>query len=273
MKADWHDQSAMDSCTTDVEVLLAPFLLIRRAVSVTVRLSQSADEARNNNVDQLVTAVKSHSVQEEHTRSTESDNPDDYTGSITYWMHEISCWTIWLDYSLDDLPGPTAAKLRLERWRNWDSTFERHIAAHMMVEYTFATSVPVVINVLRYLHNHGRTVQRVMAQAFTDRYNHRIRLQRDFSVLESCQERHATLVRFKSDAGPNGAAIGSPYWVCVDDKSSKPTPDQESVWRDDFSEGAPSKSDPGGWGNFSRGRTVNLHRETGAILRVYGRDP
>jgi hypothetical protein len=81
---------------TDAEILLSPFLRLRNARKIAVSTTPYG---------------------------LDLDDADDMDDDMIACYEDT--WTVWFDYILDDLPGPSAQHTRLERFCHWTPRYEK----------------------------------------------------------------------------------------------------------------------------------------------------
>ncbi len=112
--------STMGYDTTDLEILLSPFLRLRYAEQIELKLPFDREHQM---LDELVKNIRHNAVSTIPFGQYENDDETD-DEMIT---SDEDTWTVWFDHILDDLPGPSAPFIRLERFWNWSSHYERNM--------------------------------------------------------------------------------------------------------------------------------------------------
>jgi hypothetical protein len=74
-------------------------------------------------LDELVGNIRQNAVSTIPFGQYENDDETDDEMIIS----DEDTWTVWFDHILDDLPGPSAPFIRLERFWNWSSHYERNM--------------------------------------------------------------------------------------------------------------------------------------------------
>ena len=118
-----HDRlsSMMTEQTTDLEILLSPFLRLRNVTSIKV------DHPFNGEHETLDKVVSNILRKARSTPPLGLDFEDDYRMDDEMIVSLEDTYTVWFDYVLDDLPGPTAAFVRLERFWNWSPQYDKNM--------------------------------------------------------------------------------------------------------------------------------------------------
>jgi hypothetical protein len=112
--------STMGYDTTDLEILLSPFLRLRHAEQIELKLPFDREHQM---LDKLVRNIRHNAVSTIPFGQYENDDETDDEMIIS----DEDTWTVWFDHILDDLPGPSAPLVRLERFWNWSSHYERNM--------------------------------------------------------------------------------------------------------------------------------------------------
>ncbi|KAK5456245.1 hypothetical protein LTS15_005564 [Exophiala xenobiotica] len=110
-----------DMC--DLEIMLLPFQRIRHAEKMTIILP---DDRRHPSLEELCFDVCTSAVC--RTPFGLGGGPNDpvwETASIQQSLEDYC--HLCLDYMLDHIPGPSANKLRLERFRNWSARWRKEM--------------------------------------------------------------------------------------------------------------------------------------------------
>ena len=110
-----------DRDTTDLEIMLSPFLRLRNVKSIEVH---HPFDKEHKTLDELTSNIlhKTHSTTSFGLDITETDHTDDEM-IISY----EDTWAVYFENILDDLPGPSAPFVRLERFWNWTPQYTKNI--------------------------------------------------------------------------------------------------------------------------------------------------
>lgn len=113
--------STMGQDVTDLEILLSPFLRLRNTKSIKV---MHPFKKQHEMLDEVVSDIlrKAGSPIPFGLDFSDSDDMDD-----EMIMSSEDTWTVWFDYILDDLSGPSAPFVRLERFSNWSPQYTKNI--------------------------------------------------------------------------------------------------------------------------------------------------
>lgn len=114
---------------SNLEILLTPFLRLRMAKTIVViHPFEGCKELLDTLISNILRKATStipfgldHNCDDEDS-DDESANIDD---EVTLSMEDT--WTVWFDYILDDLPGPSARFARLERFSTWNMHYEKNM--------------------------------------------------------------------------------------------------------------------------------------------------
>jgi hypothetical protein len=106
--------------TTDLEILLSPFLHLQHTEQIELKLPFNREHQMP---DELVRNIRHNAVSIIPFSQYENDDETDDEMIIS----DEDTWTVWFDHILDDLPGPSAPLVRLERFWNWTSQYERNV--------------------------------------------------------------------------------------------------------------------------------------------------
>jgi hypothetical protein len=114
---------------TNLEILLTPFLRLRMAKTIAViHPFEGCKELLDTLISNILRKATStipfgldHNCDDEDS-DDEYENIDD---EVIMSMEDT--WTVWFDYILDDLPGPSARFARLERFSTWNPHYEKNM--------------------------------------------------------------------------------------------------------------------------------------------------
>lgn len=117
---------------SDLDILLSVFRRLRRAKHVEVNLpfahipnsiSNVATEISQTIIQRipfgLTTYIEEEDDDEDEDEEEDAEEEQEEEDNDELIAAEESTWTLWLDWILDDLPGPAAAFARLERFAHW----------------------------------------------------------------------------------------------------------------------------------------------------------
>ncbi len=104
---------------TDLELLLMPFRNLRNVQQVKVQVPITVP--KHGGLDKVIKTIE---IKTGSTLpfGTQLDHDDGANDMIL--ASEEDTWSVWLDYVLDDLPGPAAAMCRRERFSHWCDEYE-----------------------------------------------------------------------------------------------------------------------------------------------------
>lgn len=112
--------STMGDDFTDLEILLSPFLRLRNAQRIELR---NPGDGKDQMLDELTENIRHKAVSTIPFGQYVNDDDTDDEMIIS----DEDTWTVWFDHILDDLPGPSAPFIRLERFWNWGAQYERNM--------------------------------------------------------------------------------------------------------------------------------------------------